>query len=189
MTIEYTGTSKPTTYHFRSPRPLGGWALCTVNDTTGELCITSDWGNFSYRWNPSPGCLGAASLTEFIGRRHEDDVDYLAGKLNVESEEFDHHATVMAFCKMLCKQRLRDGRWRNRLGLDALIARSLWSELHAMDDCGEDLFLERFCQIYNHGYITNSPWEYLVMKQTRQDGVLRAVILPALIKACKEAIR
>lgn len=87
------------------------WALCTVNDQTGELLITSDWGSWSHQWYASPEVLGAPTLTAFISTRGC--VDYLARKLQGGSrggERFSAERTAGALRRMLCKRRLRDGR-------------------------------------------------------------------------------
>lgn len=87
------------------------WALCTVNDQTGELFITSDWGSWSHRWHASPEALGAPTLTAFIGGRS--DVDYLARKLQNEGRagvRFSSTGTVRELRRLLCARRLEDGR-------------------------------------------------------------------------------
>jgi hypothetical protein len=79
------------TYRFRSAEVLGGWALCTVNDSTGELLIVSDWGNWSCLWNPKH--LDSPSLTHFIADRRS--YDYLASKLmRGEFRVLDADATI-----------------------------------------------------------------------------------------------
>lgn len=93
------------------PGDFRSWALCTVNDQTGELLITSDWGSWSHRWHASPEALGAPTLTAFIGSRG--DVDYLARKLQREGREgtrFSEEETTRALRRSLCERRLRDGR-------------------------------------------------------------------------------
>lgn len=93
------------------PGDFRSWALCTVNDQTGELLITSDWGSWSHRWHASPEALGAPTLTAFIGTRG--DVDYLARKLQCEGREstrFSEEKTAHALRRLLRERRLRDGR-------------------------------------------------------------------------------
>lgn len=108
--------SVATTYHLRchpddrENRDFG-WALCTVNDETGELSIQSDWGSWSHRWNVRH--LGSPSLTHFIGDRSA--CHYLADKLSRErgprsGEEFDVGATVAKFRRILCERRLEEAR-------------------------------------------------------------------------------
>lgn len=95
------------------------WALCTVNDQTGELLITSDWGSWSYRWHASPEALGAPTLTAFIGRR--DDVDYMARKLQSGGRgglRFSEEKTVQALRRLLCVRRMADGRERLKYRLE-----------------------------------------------------------------------
>lgn len=96
------------TYHFQSSDLLGGWALCTVNDMTGELLITSDCGNWTHIWNPKH--LGRPSLTHFIADRSS--YDYLAGKLigHQDCWVLDADATITKWRRRLVEQRLREGR-------------------------------------------------------------------------------
>lgn len=99
-----------TTYSFRGDDGFG-WALCTINDATGELLITSDWGNFAHRWHIDS--LGHPTLTAFIGTRG--DVDYLARKLQREGRNgqvFSSAATVKELRHVLCEKRLEHGRER-----------------------------------------------------------------------------
>lgn len=87
------------------------WALCTVNDQTGELLITSDWGSWSHRWLASSSALGLPTLTAFIGTRGG--VDYLAKKLQGESTRavrFSEEKTAEALRRLLCQRRLAHGR-------------------------------------------------------------------------------
>jgi hypothetical protein len=115
-------TSTPATYRFETTGDgFRSWALCTVNDTTGELCITSDWGNWSYRWSADPGHLGFPTLAAFIGTRGG--VDYLARKLQREGRDghrWSAEKTVVTLRRRLCTRRLEEGRTQleNRLEPD-----------------------------------------------------------------------
>ena len=107
-------TTAATTYTFHTTgSEFRSWALCTINDPTGELLITSDWGSWSHRWNASPSALGHPTLTDFIGTRA--DVDYLARKLQREGAAgrvFSAEATARELRRRLCERRLEDGRCR-----------------------------------------------------------------------------
>lgn len=106
-----TRISTAATYHFKiDPPDAFGWALCTVNDGTGELLITSDYGNWSHRWSADPNHLGHPTLTHFIGERAG--CDYLANKLSrrEDRELFDPNATVDHMQRVLCEKRREQGR-------------------------------------------------------------------------------
>lgn len=116
-----TSSAAATTYSFVTEDELRSWALCTVNDVTGELLITSDWGSWSYRWHASPASLGAPNLTAFIGGKT--DIDYLARKLaggDRNCTMFSSEASAKALNKLVCEKRLADGREQrcNRLEPD-----------------------------------------------------------------------
>lgn len=65
--------SHPISYYFRFNHC--GWAIFTVNYTTGEFSIQSDWGNYSYRWNG----LSKESLIRFSP-------EYIADKFSHENK-------------------------------------------------------------------------------------------------------
>jgi hypothetical protein len=116
-TLELAGiTNAATTYSFRGE--TRGWALCTVNDQTGELIITSDWGSWSYQWSPQPSHLGHATLTHFIGDRAGP--DYIADKLlgRRGSYVFSAPETTKHLRKRLCEVRWKDGKEQNARLLD-----------------------------------------------------------------------
>lgn len=111
MALSLISTQIATTYVFRDTPGEFGWANCTVNDSTGELSIQSDWGSWSHAWSPDPRHLGAPSLTLFIGNRG--DVDYLARKLQsggLGGERWKAKATARALCRLVSGRRLEHGR-------------------------------------------------------------------------------
>jgi hypothetical protein len=119
--LSLVATQTAVTYQFRAAAGQFGWACCTVNDATGELLITSDWGNWSHRWSTDPRHLGAPTLTAFIGGRGS--VDYLARKLQREGtagRSWSGEATAAALRRRLCERRLEHGREQleNRLEPD-----------------------------------------------------------------------
>lgn len=175
-----------------------GWAICTINNSTGELHIQSDWGNWQYRWSTDPRNLGCANLTEFMATR--DAVDYVANKLQREGKDgrrWSAHGTAAALRKLLCKRRMKAGRdsrgkhWKETHNLTKGRVRDLWDELGDLAaECGgcddSNLFYSRYLECALAEYITPEPWEYAVYKQTPEDKALREAILPALFNALRE---
>jgi hypothetical protein len=179
------------TYHLRSSERLGGWALCTVNDTTGELLIVSDWGNWSYLWNPKH--LGSPSLTHFITDR--EGYDYLACKLLSprDARVLDADKTIAKWRKRLCEQRLSEGReglYGDRLS--AYLAREIWHGLGSLfdDEQNESIFIEHACQIEGFTrWISSEPWEETEHRNSHEYRVLVDFLLPALAAACRTTIK
>jgi hypothetical protein len=231
-----SSAASATTYSFATTgEGHRSWALCTVNDATGELLITSDWGSWSHRWDAHPNSLGAPSLTAFIGDRG--DVDYLARKLQREGRNgrvFSASETARSLRRRLCGRRLQDGRGQiaGRLEADDLVdgavpgrlrdrftedglpifgdlgeayerlpflsraeARRIWEAIGALaldigDHSSGDLFWDRLSAIDGFlDHVTEQPWDYAQTVQTAEDRALRSSILPALIAACRDAIR
>lgn len=199
-TFVATKVTTATTYHLSTEPRSYGWALCTVNDETGELSIQSDWGHWSHRWNINH--LGAPSLTHFLGQRG--DVGYVADKLTTREErhEFDADATVTKFRSELAKRRIEIGRryrdtyddvepvWYLQKNYGELLcgrlARELWESLSDLRDVTSvELFIERFCNIEGATtHISERPWEELVHRPGHGYQVLLHGILPALRDAC-----
>lgn len=158
--LSLVSTQTATTYSFRAAPGTFGWACCTVNDATGELLITSDWGNWSHRWDPRPSCLGAPTLTAFIGTRG--DVDYLARKLqgggNRAGRRWSAEETARALRHQLCDRRLEDGRERieGRLDPDDMPGgEPLRHLVGRYDDYGLPIYSHRMPAEYRNG----RPWK------------------------------
>jgi hypothetical protein len=149
MTLLSTMASA-TTYSFVTARDgFHSWALCTVNDATGELLITSDCGSWAHRWNPRP----STTLTTFIGRG---DVDYLARKLQHDHRPgrvFSAQATAHTLQRRLCELRLNDGRYQ--------LERRLEPEDY---DCGRlpnhlmDRYTEDGLPLFSGTYVSVPSW-------------------------------
>jgi hypothetical protein len=201
--LRLTGSAATaTTYTFRAVGDLG-WAICTVNDATGELAITSDWGNWSHVWNPRH--LGVPSLTHFIGDRKS--YDYLANKLlgRADCWVLDADATITKWRKQLAERRLKEGRHHARVPdslrtrdylaplhdhepLTREHARDIWESLGSLydDELHESHFIEHAYQIEGFSYwITERPWESTEHRTSNDYNILVETILPALAEVCE----
>lgn len=116
--FELASITRATTYHLHVNKPLGAFALCTVNDTTGELSVSCDWGRWSYQWSTTPANLGAPTLTAFLARCK--DPDYVMRKLTSSEERsvFDPEKTVKNMLRTLAEHRLSWARRHRPYGWD-----------------------------------------------------------------------
>ena len=204
-------TSTATTFNFRGEHCA--WACCTVNDATGELAITSDWGNYAHRWNIDH--LGKnhddrlTTLTEFISGGS---IEYLADKLmsREQRDRFDADATVAEFRKLLRDKRREAKRlyaglprttwWSvTREGvLDKDAARRLWDAVESLAvDCenthnGGDWFVERYFSARDmegaSALVCDEPWNLIRTKPSGEYLALTKLTLPALVEACKRTV-
>lgn len=70
-------------YHLRpGPDARFGWAVITVNERIGMLQVSSDWGNWNFRWS-APGM----PFKEFLIQMAVDP-DYLIGKLTQDVRQY-----------------------------------------------------------------------------------------------------
>jgi hypothetical protein len=118
---------RPVAYSFRFKEM--GWAIFTLNDTTGEFSIQSDWGNYSYRWHVN--ALGEGyTLHSFLTKC---DADYIANKFKRDGllkDEIDIEATEKAFHDHICQER------RARNIKTKAEARGLWLEVDEWAEAG-----------------------------------------------------
>lgn len=185
------------TYSFQSTDKLGGWALCTVNDTTGELLLVTDWGNWAYRWNPKH--LGCPSLTHFIADRNG--YDYLANKLldQMTAWVIDADATIKKWRGRLAKARLAAGRryavmpycLDDQTPLTASFAREIWENLGSLYEVSthERLFIDRAQQIDGIAWVSDCPWDDITHRYSHIYRLLVDFLLPALASACAKTLR
>ncbi|OPZ01445.1 MAG: hypothetical protein BWZ09_02712 [Alphaproteobacteria bacterium ADurb.BinA305] len=173
--LRLVDTSTATTYNFRGDRST--WARCTINDSTGELSIQSDWGNWAHSWHHH----GCANVTEFIGGRNGG--DYIAGKLlgRAGCTVFDLDATVSEFRRQVLDE-------RRQLEMDAETARDIWEELGDLDsDVDERGFVDEWMRTDPLRDYCSEPWEHLRHTPSREYRALVDIILPALIAECSKA--
>jgi hypothetical protein len=171
--LRETGRSTATAYHFRG---RGGWAICTVNDATGELLIVSDWTDgCGFRWHTAH--LGCPTLTEFLAHDRGGHYDYLVG------ERFSADETVKAMRERVLHLR-RDGE------LTRGEARATWEALDDLRGCNDDReFFEGVFRLDSGGRDAfPEPWEFARMVRTRDAWALDTFILPALAAACQREL-
>jgi hypothetical protein len=123
-TLTCTGVSTAISFHLRvlgeNGEHRGGWAIVTINDTTHELAIQSDWGSWSYRWSGSGmPRMGKepdsrrSTLSEFMQEPREE-LNYFADKLwpggGYGGQRFDGELTLAALRTAIAERRLEDGR-------------------------------------------------------------------------------
>lgn len=190
--LAFSYASVAMTYHFKADQAFG-WALATINDTTGELTIQSDWGDWTYRW--SPHHTGCPTFSHFIGERTRWDEQglpagryYLADKLTSSDrhkrEQFSPQKTVAALREEIIEKR-RAGE------IGRVLARRLWDALGEIEHENDVRdFVDGF---YNHTEQRERElvWKYAIeFEKLRHEPtygylVLRDAILPALIEAVR----
>lgn len=189
-TFVLASKSRPTAYRFLVNKPLGGWAICTVNDSTGELSIQSDWDTWGYRWNVDH--LGQPTLTHFIGTKYSDPSypdrrHYLADKLTSHDYKMRQRFSPKLTTKELCRlagEAYGEGR------IDKETCRTMVAEIRDIGTDDERDFYDAVCQISGHEKLGVDPW-YETYKTEPTSGylVLRDGILPAIIEACCATVR
>ena len=161
-------------YSFRFKR---GWAIFTVNDATGEFFITSDWGDWTHRWNID--ALGCPTLTEFIRRG---DCHYLAGKLGYckgvnGTKELDLEATKKAIADAIHEDVGEHGENGDYMAL----MEALEEFIKEADDRGIEVAYDNVSGDL-HDFFQGEMYEYITYRPTAQFIILQDSLLPFFVE-------
>lgn len=158
--------SEGTVYSMRFDNRCG-WAVAIVSDATGMLSITSDWGNWSFRWNLR-GMPDGCTLTQFLPQC---DGDYVARKMLGSTQQYDPDATERAWKARICELR------RERvLGHDE--AREAWNEIAAFDWEQRESYpdIPAICE----------PWEMIRMADSTEYTAITKIVWPAFREVLRD---
>ena len=186
--LKLTDISVATTYRFGCVESgCDEWAVCTVNDKTNELSITSDWGNWNFMFGGAFGTEKDGSkvtLTSFIASAP---IDYLAGKLCSSTRSFDPEKTLSSFLKEL--RRLKKDEYIREL-MDDYGCYVRWVKSVINNWPTEAGFLDHIWEVKADGKpVFDEPWNLVVHSPSGEYISLTEIVLPAIISACKKTYK
>lgn len=161
-----------------------GWAIFTINDTSGEFSIQSDWGNWSYRWNVKH--LGESTktdspLTHFIADRSE--ASYLVNKLYYgrDNDRYSPEKTEQEWKRIIIQNR-RDG-WCTKEE-----ARAAWDELEYVDFDTPDTAYNTTCEMSHLPEMLDPVWEFFFREPLPEATILEYHLLPFFIEYLRKEV-
>lgn len=162
-------------YHFRFETT--GWAIFTICETTGELNVQSDWGDYCHMW-PARG-RGPGSLKAFIARAGG---DYLADKLFYGKARGERNEFSRELSRNAIKESIIEDRKNAKLDRDE--ARELWRQT---EDLTDDDTAETFRMALNDtdelmDYLGGEWYEYLREEPTGRFLFIRDTLMPFFSK-------
>lgn len=161
--------TRPVTYCFRFT-DYAGWANFTVNESTGEFSILSDWGNWAYRWHTDRLGKGV-KLTQFLLTC---DADYIVRKLAVEGaqdlkDEIDFDGTLENL-----KIRIVEARRAKEITKEN--ARRFWVSSEIFVEC-DQCDLEALDDDLDT-FLGHDSWEYIAEKKSHRYMFLWKRLIP-----------
>jgi hypothetical protein len=141
-----------------------GWGIINVDSGTGALTITSDWGDYSYRWHVV--AIGDDTLKEFLIRINS---GYLGDKLlGHDLYIFDSDEAQKDIKKDICN-------YRREQSIEADEAREFYDEVGTLYGSDEEEFYE--CR----GYESENPI-ICSMIEKLYDGDMSCTPTPRMVK-------
>lgn len=174
--LELVAVSQPVTYRFRAKGHFG-WACATVNEETGELLVTSDWGEWGHRWNPAH--LGEPSLHRFLGRAP---YDYIANKLLPYERDrvFSSHQTRRCIQRYIIESHDRGDISRTK----ALNWLFLMADI---DFDTQELYLSTSEDIGTKGFLPETyAGDFIQTEESMEYWCLTRIVLPPICAVCRE---
>ena len=183
------------------PKILGAPSLTAFIGSRGDVDYLARKlqreGRGGRRW--SVGGTVRALRRQLCKRRCEDGREQLASRLEpdemaIERMLYDKDGLPLFSCRYIDAPTWNDLHHKERLPyLTRDTGRRLWNAIgRTADENGpnaEQQFFEQALRLEGFtDYVTDEPWQYGVTEQTPEDRALREIVLPALIRACRERV-
>jgi hypothetical protein len=185
LKVKAMGAGEAKYYHFVFEEPFG-WAIFSINDTTGEFNIQSDWGNYQHRWNTNH--LGESHtkhsmpLTHFLAVGN--DSSYVTDKLHYgrNDREFYSPDKTERGVKESILQR------RRRADISQEEARSAWEDLEYMSFDSAEGFMHSLSDTTTLRELLEDSYEYIQHEASFGYVFLQYKLLPFFFNYLRRAV-